>query len=53
MWEYATKQGRGEVLWPLRFALSGEKESPDPFTIAETLGKENTLARIDKAISLL
>ncbi|MEK7062793.1 MAG: glutamate--tRNA ligase family protein, partial [Patescibacteria group bacterium] len=28
--EYATKEGKGQVLWPLRYALSGKEKSPDP-----------------------
>ncbi|MEX0935091.1 MAG: glutamate--tRNA ligase [Candidatus Paceibacterota bacterium] len=50
IWEYATEQGRGSVLWPLRYALSGMDRSPDPFELAEVLGKEETLSRIDVAI---
>lgn len=50
---YAEKEGRGEVLWPFRAALSGQEKSPDPFTIAEIIGKENTLARLRRAIQLL
>ena len=41
---------RGEMLHPIRFALSGLDKSPDPFTIAEILGKNETLARLTKAI---
>jgi glutamyl-tRNA synthetase len=44
---------RGRVLWPLRVALSGERASAGPFEIAEILGKEKTLKRIEDAISLL
>ena len=51
--QYATAQGRGAVLWPLRVALSGKEKSPDPFTLAGLLGKEKTLARIEKARELL
>ena len=53
VWDYATAEGRGAVLWPLRFALSGLKQSPDPFAIASILGKSETLARIDSAIQIL
>lgn len=49
LWPYATAQGRGEVLWPLRVALSGKEKSPDPFIIAALLGKTETLARIARA----
>jgi len=41
---------RGELLHPVRFALSGLDKSPDPFTIAEILGKNETLSRLEKAI---
>ncbi len=44
------EHGTGEILWPLRVALSGQKASPGPFEIMETLGKEKSLERIEKAI---
>jgi len=50
-WDYASQEGRGDVLWPLRYSLSGKKQSPDPFTIAHVLGKEETLARITGALN--
>jgi len=37
---------RGAILWPMRYALSGLDKSPDPFTIASILGKEETLKRL-------
>jgi len=43
-------ESRGELLHPVRFALSGLDKSPDPFTIAEILGKNETLLRLQKAI---
>jgi len=47
----ATEKGsKGEILHPVRFALSGLDKSPDPFIIAEILGKNETLSRIKKAI---
>ncbi len=49
VWSYAEKIGRGEVLWPLRVALSGKKQSPDPFTLAFILQKEETLLRLKTA----
>lgn len=49
VWPFAEKTGRGEVLWPLRVALSGRERSPDPFTCAFVLGKEETLRRIETA----
>ncbi|HBT81268.1 hypothetical protein A2757_00015 [Candidatus Giovannonibacteria bacterium RIFCSPHIGHO2_01_FULL_48_47] len=50
---YAEKEGRGEVLWPLRVALSGRKNSPGPFEIMEVLGKEESIKRIKHALEVL
>ncbi len=47
------KGGRGAVLWPLRYALSGQERSPDPFTLISILGPSETLSRIEKAIGIL
>ncbi len=52
IWDYATEVGRGEVLWPMRVALSGREKSPDPFALAEMLGKQETLKRLDYAAKL-
>ncbi len=52
VWDFATTEGRGKVLWPLRIALSGREKSPDPFTIAGILGKEETLNRLRHAATL-
>lgn len=52
LWDYATKEGRGQVLWPTRFALSGRDKSPDPFQLAAILGKKETLARINAAVAM-
>lgn len=52
LWTYAEEKGRGSVLWPLRFALSGKERSPDPFQLAAILGKGETIARIDGALLL-
>ena len=49
----AEKEGRGEVLWPLRVALSGLEKSPDPFVLLKILGEKEALLRIDKAINIL
>ena len=53
VWDYATEKGRGEVLWPMRVALSGLEKSPDPFSIADIVGKEETISRITYALSTL
>ncbi len=50
VWPYAEEQGRGQVLWPLRFSLSGKEKSPNPFTLASILGKIVSLRRIETAI---
>ncbi|MCX6729935.1 MAG: glutamate--tRNA ligase, partial [Candidatus Portnoybacteria bacterium] len=47
------KIDRGQLLWPLRAALSGQEKSPGPFEIAEILGKSETLKRVQKAIDKL
>jgi len=49
VWPYATREGRGAVLWPLRVALSGREKSPDPFAIAALIGKKESLERIARA----
>ena len=43
----------GQVLWPLRVALSNAKFSPSPFAIMSVLGKNRSLARVEKLIELL
>lgn len=50
---FADKEGRGGVLWPVRVALSGKEKSPDPFTLAYVLGKEETIARLNEAYNVL
>ncbi len=49
IFDYATAEGRGDVLWPLRALLSGKEKSPDPFTLLFILGKEEAISRIDNA----
>jgi glutamyl-tRNA synthetase len=43
----------GEVLWPLRVALSGKTPSPPPFDLMYVLGKEKSLERIERAVATL
>ena len=44
----------GYIMWPIRTALSGKQMTPAGATeILEVLGKEESLARIDKAIEKL
>lgn len=53
IFDYATEQGRGAVLWPLRYSLSGREKSPDPFTLIFILGRDESISRIQKAIQKL
>jgi len=53
LWDYASEQGRGSVLWPMRYGLSGKDKSPDPFTLAGILGKEEVINRLKIAIKKL
>ncbi len=44
----------GQVLWPVRVAISGTAVTPGGATeLAEILGKEQTLARMEKSIAKL
>ena len=52
-WIVEQKWGNGEVLWPLRTALSGAKQSPSPFELLYLVGKQEGLARIDEALACL
>lgn len=52
VWSYAEQAGRGSVLWPMRYALSGRDKSPDPFVLAEALGKTETIYRLTHATHL-
>lgn len=52
-WVETKGYGFGDVLWPLRTALSGQKNSPGPFEIADVLGKEETIKRIKKGYECL
>ncbi len=45
----AAGERRGDFLWPLRTALTGEKKSPSPFDCAWVLGKDVTLQRLQRA----
>jgi glutamyl-tRNA synthetase len=41
----------GEYLWPLRYALTGLKNSPTPFEVAGALGRAESLRRIALAVN--
>lgn len=49
LWAYAEEVGRGQVLWPLRVALSGREKSPDPFTIIHIIGSAEAYKRVHSA----
>jgi glutamyl-tRNA synthetase len=53
LWDYATEVGRGDILWPMRYAFSGLDKSPDPFLLAEILGKQESIERLKFAIQIL
>ena len=53
VWDYATQHGRGDVLWPFRYALSGRARSADPMLIASIIGKDATERRLHTAIKIL
>ncbi len=41
----------GDVLWPLRVAVSGKQKSPPPFDCLSILGRDESLRRIQHAIT--
>jgi len=41
----------GQILWPLRVALTGKEFSPGAFEMTEILGLEKAIARIEKVIA--
>lgn len=49
LWPYVETKGKGDVLWPLRMAVTGQERSPDPFISASLVGKDEALKRIRKA----
>ncbi len=52
-WITAKEIGFGKVMMPLRLALVGSLSGPDVYEIAATLGKQETVARLNKAIEVL
>ncbi len=53
IWPLAEERGKGNILWPMRFALSGKDKSPDPFVLCEILGKEESIKRLRYAYEKL
>lgn len=46
----AAGEKKGDLLWPLRAALTGQQKSPSPFEVAWVLGKNEALDRIKNAL---
>jgi glutamyl/glutaminyl-tRNA synthetase len=53
MMTLAQERGKGDVLWPIRYALSGKEKSPDPASLVRILGISRSRERITKAIETL
>lgn len=51
-WITSKEIGFGKVMMPLRLCLAGSLQGPDVFTIAAMIGKEETIARIQRAIEV-
>ncbi|HEX8974867.1 MAG TPA: glutamate--tRNA ligase family protein, partial [Patescibacteria group bacterium] len=49
----AAGEKRGDLLWPLRVALTGAQKSPSPFEVAWVLGKQESLKRLSDALALI
>lgn len=47
------KINNGDMLWPMRYALSGKPKSPPPFDLADILGKNKTIKRLNLALDKL
>ncbi len=43
----------GQILWPLRVALTGKEFSPGAFEMVEILGLEKAIQRIEKVLQSL
>lgn len=52
---YISEHGlrNGNVLWPLRVALSGQEKSATPFELLWVLGKDESISRVQFAINAL
>jgi glutamyl-tRNA synthetase len=52
-WIEETGAGKGDVLWPLRVAMTGLANSPGPFEVGAVLGKAEVLSRLNAALAKL
>jgi len=50
VWIKEKGKANGDYLWPLRYALTGQQYSPGPFEVADALGREESLKRIQIAL---
>ncbi len=53
LFPFASKEGTGQILWPLRVSITGLSKSPDPFSVMYIIGKERTLNCVESAIKML
>ncbi len=50
IYKLAEEKGKGDVLWPLRYSLSGKEKSPDPKSLLYILGIKESILRVDNSI---
>lgn len=53
IYQLAEEKGKGDILWPIRYSLSGKEKSPDPKTLIYILGIKESLFRIENALKEL
>lgn len=53
IYKLAEEKGKGDILWPLRYSLSGKEKSPDPKTLIQILGIKESKERIENALTEL
>ncbi|MEA4910654.1 Glutamate--tRNA ligase 1 [bioreactor metagenome] len=53
IYKLAEEKGKGDILWPLRYALSGKDKSPDPKSLLYILDTKEALLRVENAIESL
>ncbi|MDQ1282193.1 MAG: glutamyl-tRNA synthetase [Patescibacteria group bacterium] len=53
IYKLAEEKGKGDILWPLRYSLSGKEKSPDPKTLLYILGVKESEERIETALKEL
>ncbi len=52
-WIDKNNKSRGDVLWPMRVALTGREHSPGPFEVGSAIGKADSLRRLKNASDCL